>query len=375
MTALSCQPAHAYSIKDGCEEGAYRGNNVQYVFSSDSRWNSSSNSGWNGATPKQVAASGFGVWALARNRDATPIVKMSATAQTGSRAVSVRLVGYPGGDPFLLGAFSCDSGVNVLELNEIMIESYPSSTEFYETATHEMGHGISLHHTGSTDSHVPYDTPLMSPTGSGIFYGLDDAAVVSHHYAIGANDTFTANYGFENGLDWYTWSGAPVTLTTGSTSGGVYHATVVPNSSGDNLNQSVAVMNATGRWVRPSMQYVTPGATSGGVRLQLYQRDVKYEYDNSAENQNLKFPLRDRNMDVRTSGVVESAYYVVRSESFPISNSWRTALTSQHQIPPILDSSSRVAGGVDLRLRVFSTASVAGEYIHVHYDDVRIQEG
>ncbi|HEX8001249.1 MAG TPA: hypothetical protein VF519_00980 [Mycobacteriales bacterium] len=371
--------AAAYSTKDACEESAYRGNNVYYNLGTSSVWDTPK-ANWGNATPRQVITSAFAVWTLAKNRNGTPLARVSSQPQTGAREVKVIFTSTPGGAFFRLGAFvKCgDPLINRIELAEILLGTGYDAQELYETASHEMGHALGLHHSGLEDSLRTSDTESMMSTGheAPLGYNLDDAAALSHHWAAGSGRTFTANYGFENQLDFYSASGAQPVWATSGTYEGAYHATVVPNSTSDNLNQSVAVTHATGTYVRPSVQYVTPGATAGVVRLQLFARDTTYVYDASQENVNLFFPLRTRDMNIRLKGAFEYQWYLALDEpSLPLSNSWRSGTTPyRFYIPPVADPYATDAGTVDLRLRLFSSASIAGGYVHVHYDNVRVQE-
>ncbi|HEX8001392.1 MAG TPA: hypothetical protein VF519_01715 [Mycobacteriales bacterium] len=374
VTALPAPAAQAYTaaVYDGCKRLGPQGAVIRFVFSGDSRWDTTPQA-WLDAgtttTPRARATAAFQSWNVWRNRDATPITRIAPTAQVGSRTVTVALVPAPANDRAASGFFDCPN--SEIEVNEALLQSAPSL--FWETSAHEMGHVISLMHTGKDDSlDVGWaPNPLMGSCGvTGRGHTTDDVAAIAYHYGVAADDTLTANYGFENGLDFFAASGAAPTVATGSTSGGATHAMVLPNSTADNVHQSVSHARGHEKYVRPSLQYVTPGATTGALRLQLFSRDVTY-----TSSSGCSWPIFGRNMNLRVNGSFEYEWVLELDDYLPLSSTWRAGTTSyRFFIPFVADANGNEAGATDMRLRLFSSAAIPGGYVHVHYDDVRIQE-
>lgn len=368
-------PASGYSaFVYSCGQLGPQGRTIRFVFGSETEWNTSPQA-WRDAgtstTPKTRATAAFEGWNEWRNRNATPITAISPDPQTNARQITVALVPSPGNDSDAFGYFNCTD--NRIELNKSLLAGSPWF--FTEVATHEMGHAISLMHTGDDDSLEPWTArpkPTMATCGTtGRPLTTDDVAAITYHYGLAADATLTANYGFENGTELFGASGVPPTSVTGSTSGGQYHARVAPNTSSDNIHQSVSHARGHHKFVRPSLQYTTPGATDGGIRLQLYSREVTY----AANNTGCGWPISGRNMNSRVNGSFEYQWVLELTETLPTSSTWRVGTTSgKFWIPFVSDGNGNEIGATDLRLRLFSSASVSTGYVTVHYDDVRIQE-
>lgn len=373
LVMAGASDANAYSVKPDCGT-APPGRIVQYVFSSSPQWQAY-NPVWDDSADFVVARA-FKRWDNEMSRNATPLVSIDDAAAQGSRAITATFVTNPGGDPDARGNYLCKT--HVIEFNTTLLDLPVAA--LVATATHEMGHALGYQHTGMSDSLTPagYLAVMSTCHGDDKSIETDDAAAETHSYGIASNRTLTANYGFENSWDaveHFGASGAAPSVASGSTSGGLRHATVAPASSSDNVNQTVALVNASGTWVRPSMQYTTPGATAGAVRVQMWAREATYPYQASPCN---AFPLPNRNFNLRAKGSFESEWYLALDETLPLSSTWRVGMTAnQYYVPLVLDNSvpPRENGGIDLRVRVYSNASASGGYVHVHYDDLRIQEG
>lgn len=374
LAGLPARGANAYTafVTDDCGGYGPQGSVIQYAFGAGS-WDAVPQA-WLAAgsttPPRSRAVTALRTWTTWRNRNATPTARVESYHQAGSRVVTVVQTNAPAGDPNAAGFFDCAS--STIELNTDLLSDPPS--KFSEVASHEMGHALSFLHTGRDDSLHKAGTPpypLMATCGvTGRGHTNDDVAGLTYFYGVAANKTLSANYGFENGLAFFGASGAQPTLATGSTSGGSYHAMLLPNSSSDNVHQGISHARGHGKYVRPSMQYVTPGATTGGVRMQLYARDVTY-----TGSPGCAFPIAGRDMNHRVNGSFEYEWVLELDETLPTSNAWRVGTTPyRYYVPFVADANGTENGAVDMRLRVFSSAGTGGGYVHVHYDDLRIGE-
>ena len=340
-------------------------------------WYDITGSGWDEAfawgtsdTYRQVAQRAFARWVITENRDGTSIARMSPYGFTNARRVEVFFSGTPDNVfEYEAGGYDCQQDAIYLDPD---LKRYGPQVFEYVLA-HEMGHALNLRHTGELDSQYGgHDgVPLMSTCllgEVGTIARNDDHASLTYVHAIGANRTLTADYGFEAGIRFFSASGAQPQHVTGSTSGGDYHVSIVPNSSLDNIVQTVNFSAGASKVVMPTLQYMTPGATSGNVKVELWSRPVTYRY--STGEGSCGYPVPNVDMNVRTPEPdYPYGWNLVKTDTYPLSNTWRVGQPSTGYLVPTVTN-----GSVDLRIRVYTTAGIAGGYIHTHYDDVRIQE-
>lgn len=334
-----------------------------------SGWDETGGSWYDGETYRSVAQRAFARWVIPENRDGTSIARMSPASFTGARRIDVYFSGTKDYHfAYEAGGFDC--GMDDIYLDPDLPDYGPSILEY--VLAHEMGHALNLRHTGEDDSqYLGGDgMPVMATCLGGSSPTIprnDDHAALTYAHAIGADRTLTADYGFEAGLRFFSASGAQPQHVTGSTSGGDYHIQVVPNSSQDNIVQTINFSAGASKIVMPTMQYATPGATSGNVRIELWSRPVTYTSSSNVDH--CGYPIPNVDMNTRTPAPDDpSGWSLVKSNIYPLSNTWRVAEPASGYLVPTVTN-----GSVDLRIRVYTTAGISGGYIHTHYDDVRIQ--
>jgi hypothetical protein len=85
------------------------------------------------------------------------------------------------------------------------------------------------------------------------------------------------------------------------------------------------------------------------------------------------YPI-NKQMNERSEEDPNVGWILAQSPSpFSLSSTWRVGMPSYTWTIPTYLYNDPIA--VDVRLRIFSTAANSTGYVHVHYDDLRIQEG
>lgn len=367
LTVSVSGPTAAVSTIAG--PGATTDRNIMFVMAGDG-WDVQLPDDDQSATPRtrrQAARDGMLRWNEPRDHDGRRYATIWSTVPPGTyRRVDVRVQA-------LSATFCGVPAVACFKENPDTIyvsDAISDAVTFDHATAHEMGHALGLPHSGSSDVHTQhianaFQTPLMSVCTDYYYANLmdeDDASIARNRAALRPRP-IGPNVSVETGR-LYPWrsSGNPVSVVTTSSSDGVYHLMVAPNSQYDNVNNAVNFDTAEGKLISARLNYLTPGGVGGSVRMAVEARYVYYGAVATGSCAQGQYPTgRDEN--TRTNG----GWTTVLQASFPPSASWTWRDTGTWQVPP--------HGDFDVRIRIFSTVTAsAGGYIHVHYDNARVRE-
>lgn len=224
-----------------------------------------------------------------------------------------------------------------------------TAAQIADTAAHEVGHFMGLHHTGQFDSYdgvEPYMTTCRSSDTTDRDLSLDDQANLLYRRA-DVRDSMHANPSFEQGLQYYFRTGSGAwSISTTSPQFGQRALRWTPSSSVDTVfnTTSYTVNSSEEIGVRGNFRAFTSATLVGAVTLDLYARRVDYDGTSSCD-----YPTGHAMNNRNTTG-----YTLVRKStvSYRPMNAWQTFIGPGYT-PPLYD-------GVDYRVVIQSSVRRQG---------------
>lgn len=228
------------------------------------------------AAEKAAVANGFVAWEAVEDYLGVDLVDVAEDATNWETAV-VR-------DPTPNGSTSvgyahCNIGTDVIELRDDLTDA-----QFEHWGRHEMGHILTLHHTGTTDDIGGLvETMATCQNSTTTSLSQDDYGNLIHKHTPLSPATITANDGFEQSspLQWWgTGSLASFTYSSSSPHSGTYAARFTPSTSGGYVYQTMNYAAAAGElvdartWVRKTSSLSTSGSVPLEMWLFAFQRGV-----------------------------------------------------------------------------------------------------
>lgn len=308
---------------------------------------------------KTAVANGFSD--LEAVEDYLGIGLVDIAEDVASSTVTVYRDPTPHGNANSAGWTSCLVGTDSIELNSSLTDA-----QFEHWARHEMGHVLTLHHTGTTDSFGGGMETMATCTDgtTAVALSQDDHGNLIHKHTPLDPPTVTANDGFEQPSPLQWWGTANVaTFTYSSTSphSGAYAARFTPSAFNGYSYQTMNYAAAGGKlvdartWVRKTASL----STTGTVVLEIWARSVTY-----ASSPSCDYPTgKNQNSRIAVGG-----WNVVTTQSLTPTTTW-AALT---------ESSTYSVGSfdaVDMRIVVKSGVRYTdGTYAQIEIDDARIRD-
>jgi hypothetical protein len=312
------------------------------------------------AAEKTAVAGGFNDWEAVEQYTGAALVDISAGTASSHEVIVYRRP-LVNGSTTLFGWTFCLPGVDSIELKSNLTDA-----EFEHVARHEMGHELTLNHTGTTDSFgggVETMAPCDSDTNTSA--SQDDHGNLIHKHTPLVPATITANDGFEQAspLQWWgTSSVASFTYSSSSPHSGTYGARFTPSLLNGSVYTSMNYAAAAGKQVdaRTWVRKVSSLSTTGTVVLETWARSVTYAALDGCGDW-----LTGKNQNSR---LTPGAWVIVRAESLTPTTTW-AALTEAS--PYSLGSYD----AMDLRVVVKSGARFSdGTYASIAIDDTRLRD-
>ena len=224
---------------------------------------------------KNTVNSGADVWERARDYTGSKVIDID---ENPNSTWEIMREDEPGGVAGARGAANCTA--EWIELNGLL-----SGNALQDTAAHEIGHGIGLHHTGESDAQDGRIAIMSGCVGlstinySGRTFSQDDAGWVRNIYS--AAGGIHANIGFERSPYTLYWGffGSHSKLQRpghhGSASLGWKPLVASPSPY---VYQTMRVNYESGTTLTPraSLKRQSPGTVTGGILVQSLSRSISY---------------------------------------------------------------------------------------------------
>jgi hypothetical protein len=271
-----------------------------------------------------------------------------------------------------------------IRLNSALYNDVDVIEAMGDTVRHEMGHIFDLTHTGTGDSfgtggeRASLVTCLGNSFDTSRVLGQDDGAAIQYHVGSQSTPPVTANIGFEEdattprywGKTGGSWS---IVSSGGAYEGGNYLTWLPSNPAGDYLYQTTNLTrepSAGDEAIDVKLLARSVSQASGTVQMYIYQRSVTYAAEPDCDQWPTETDQNDRVWVTAYALVVGSADQWTPTTSWSAEDSPDVAVSLD-----FTTCNPRCVHAWDVRVRIYSTVNIGGDYLAVDFDNMRMRGG